>query len=436
MDSLIAVAIIAGLILLNGIFVAAEFAIVAAPRLAIERRARAGQRIARLVHRVLADAREQDRFIATAQLGITLASLGLGMYGEHVLAGWIAAGLEALGGAQWIAAHAVAAGAAVIVLTYFHIVVGEMVPKSLALLHAERTVLGITPLLLCTKWIFYLIVVALNGTGNAALRLMGIDRRQAGHHRYYTPEELALVVQESQEAGVLPSESGRLIREIFEFGDLVAAQVMTPRVRVIGVAVGSGPEAIRAVLRSAPHTRYAVYQDNLDQALGMIHIKELLRLVLAGRHIELHHARPMPTVPETALLDGVLAAMRRQRAQMALVVDEYGGTAGIVTLQDLFEEVVGKVEEGGFATIDMYVDAAGRLRAPGTARLDEVAERLGVALEHEEVESVSGLVLTLLGRPPQPGDSVSYAALRFEVTAVQGYGVAECAISLAPNAPD
>jgi CBS domain containing-hemolysin-like protein len=435
-DSLIAVAIIAGLVLLNGLFVAAEFAIVAAPRLAIERRARAGQRTARLVRRVLANPREQDRFIATAQLGITFASLGLGMYGERVLAGWIAARLEVLGAAQWIAAHAVATVTAVIVLTYVHIVVGEMVPKSLALQHAERTVLGIARPLLWTKWLFYPIVIGLNGIGNAALRLVGIDRQQAGHHKYYTPEELALVVQESQEAGVLPSESGRLIREIFEFGDLVAAQVTTPRVRVIGVAVGSGPEAIRAVLRSAPHTRYPVYQDNLDQVLGMIHIKELLRLVLAGRSIELHHARPMPTVPETALLDGVLATMRQQRAQMALVVDEYGGTAGIVTLQDLFEEVVGKVEEGGFATSDMYVDGTGRLRAPGTARLDEVAERLGVALQHEEVESVSGLVLTLLGRPPQPGDTVRYATLRFEVTAVRGYGVAECAISLAPHAPD
>jgi CBS domain containing-hemolysin-like protein len=433
MDSLVAALIIAGLIVLNGLFVAAEFAIVAAPRLAIERRARGGQRIAIAVRRIPEDPREQDRFIATAQLGITFASLGLGMYGEHVLAEWIAAALERWGTSRWIAAHAVASVTAIVVLTYFHIVVGEMIPKSLALQRAERTVLWIAVPLIWMKRLFYPLVIALNGIGNRILALMGIDRRTATHQRYYTPEELELVVRESQEAGALPTESGNLIHQIFEFGDLVAAQAMLPRVRVTGIPVGSRPEQIEEILRRSPQTRYPIYQDDLDHVLGMVHIKELLRLILAGQSIEAPHARSMPTVPETAPLDTVLAAMRQQRAQMALVVDEHGGTAGVVTLQDLFEEVVGHVDESGSAAADMPEDEAGRIRVPGTARLDEVGDRLGVTLEHEEVDSVSGLVLTLLGRPPRIGDTVRYAGLLFEVTAVRGFGVGECLVSTAPN---
>jgi CBS domain containing-hemolysin-like protein len=430
-DSLVAVLVIAGLILLNGLFVAAEFAIVGAPRLAIERRARAGQRVARIVHRILGDPREQDRFIATAQLGITFASLGLGMYGEHVVATWIAGLLEAWGPGRWIAAHAVATVLSVAVLTYFHIVVGEMVPKSLALQRAERTVIWITPPMLGAKALFYPLVIGLNAVGNAVLSLVGVDRQRATHERYYTPQELELVVRESHEAGALPADSARLLHEIFEFGDLTAEQVMAPRVRVTGIPIGSDPKTMEEMLRTSPHTRYPVYDGHLDQVLGMVHIKDLLRLILKGEVLQPGHARAMPTVPETARLDTVLSVMRRERAQMALVVDEYGGMAGVVTLQDLFEEVVGRVDDGGAAPADSYVDATGRVRVPGTARLDEVGERLTVTLRHEDVDSVSGLVLTLLGRPPRIGDTVRYAGLLFEVTAVHGLGVAECAVSKA-----
>jgi CBS domain containing-hemolysin-like protein len=427
-DSVLAVAVIATLIALNGLYVAAEFAIVGAPRLAIERRAREGERIARAVHRILEHPREQDRFIATAQLGITFASLGLGMYGEHIVADWIAAGLETFGAAAWVSAPAVATITAVIVLTYFHIVIGEMVPKSLALQRAERTVLWITPPMLWTKALLYPIVVVLNGIGNAVLGLLGAGRQPATHERYYTPEELDLVVRESEEAGALPAGSGRLMHEIFEFGDLVAGQVMTPRVHVTGLPIGSTTAQLEEVLRGSPHTRYPVFKDDLDEVIGVIHIKDLLRLILAGANLDETHARPMPAVPETASLDAVLTMMRRDRTQLALVLDEHGGMAGVVTLQDLFEEVVGRVDEPVPGSVDIRVDETGRLRVPGTARLEDVGERLGVELRHDDVESVSGLVLTLLGRPPRVGDSVRYAGLRFQVTAVRGLGVAESAV--------
>ncbi|HSK11483.1 MAG TPA: hemolysin family protein, partial [Vicinamibacterales bacterium] len=411
MDNLLAVAVIALLIALNGLFVAAEFAIVGAPRMAIDRRARAGQQIASVVQAILREPREQDRFIATAQLGITFASLGLGMYGEHVVAGWIAGALHAWGPPGWVAAHAVATVLSVAILTYFHIVLGEMVPKSLALQRAERTVLWITPPLLATKVLLYPLVVGLNAIGNAVLSVIGIDRRSASHEQYYSARELDFVVRESQEAGALPAELGRLLHEIFQFGDLSAGEVMTPRVRVIGVPAGAEAQTIEKILQESAHTRYPLYEQDLDGVLGVVHVKDLLRLALRDRPVLPHHARPMPTVPITARLDPVLRVMREERAQMALVVDEYGGTAGILTLQDLFEEVVGRMDEPGSLRADLSLDGAGRLLVPGTARLDEVGERLAVTLSHADVDSVSGLVLTLLGRPPRAGEAVAYGGL-------------------------
>ena len=339
-------AIITVLILLNGVFVAAEFAIVGAPRAAIEARAAQGDRLARRVQRVLRDTQLQDRYIATAQLGITLASLGLGMYGEHVLADAIYDALGRAGAPAWLASHGVASVVAVAILTYFHIVVGEMVPKSLALQQAERLACWITPPMLWTKNVLYPFVVTLNGLGNLLLKAIGVNRQAQNAEQYYTPEELQLIVQESEELGALRSESSQMLQELFEFGDLTAGQVMVPRVRIVGIPVGTRPDAIREILADPAHTRYPVYEKDLDHIVGMVHIKDLLRLLLNDEPIAASQARAVPVVPETAALDAVLGVMRRERTQMAVVIDEHGGTAGVVTLEDLFEEVVGEIEEG------------------------------------------------------------------------------------------
>ena len=421
--------IIVVLILLNGLFVAAEFAIIGAPKASIDRRAAAGQRIAKIVQSVLRDPQKQDRYIATAQLGITLASLGLGMYGEHVLAEAI---YHQLGGSgvALLGSHAFASIVAVAVLTYFHIVVGEMIPKSLALQQAERMAMWVTPPMLWTKNILYPFVVGLNGLGNLVLRAVGI-RRQAQHaEQYYTAEELQMIVQESSEQGTLRKEASQMLQELFEFGDLTADQVMVPRVRIIGIPVGSTPEQVRAIMGATPHTRYPIFEGDLDHILGMIHIKHLLRVLLGGETITPGHARPLPYLPETAELDNVLDAMRRDRTQMVVVLDEHGGTAGIITLEDLFEEVVGEIAEDPGEKPPFHWDAQGRLRVPGTMRVDEVGQQFHLDLEHEDVDSVSGLVLTLLGRVPRVGDRVRYERLLFEVTAVKGHGVDECAVSM------
>ncbi len=430
------IVIIVLLLLVNAFFVVAEFAIVGVPRSSIDARASRKDRLARLVLGVLDDPRRKDLYIATAQIGITVASLGLGMYGEHAVADWI---LEAIGHstpAQWLAAHGFASIAAISVLTYFHIVIGEMLPKSLALQAPERIALWLTPPMLWIQTLIYPFVIVLNGIANAILRPFGIHHDHHNTDHYYSAEELQLIVEESEEKGVLRSESGQVLQELFEFGELTAGEVMVPRVRITGLPIGAGPDALRRILGTMPRTRYPVYDGDLDHIIGTYHIKDLLRMLLNGQPVTAAGARPAPMVPETALLDAVLSTMRRERAQFAVVIDEHGGTSGVVTLEDLFEEVVGEIHDGHERPSGPQRDADGRLRVPGTMRLDEVGQLFDLDLAHEDVDSVSGLVLTQLGRTPRVGDTVRYDRLELEVTAVKGHGVEEAAVILSGSEDD
>lgn len=427
---LVALLVIAALLLLNALFVAAEFAIIGAPRAAIERRALDGEAPARQVRRILADPLRQDRYIATAQLGITLASLGLGMYGEHALAEWFGARLHGIGvgeTAGWLSAHALASVLAIGVITYFHIVVGEMVPKSLALMNAEQTVLGITRPILAIQTLLYPFVVGLNGIGTGLLRLVGV-RRELGAGHFHTSEEIQFIVRESQEGGLLKAESGQVLRDLFEFGELTAGEAMVPRVRVVGLPVGADVDAMRACLSGGAHTRYPVYEGSLDTIVGVVHIKDLLRLIHAGLPLTHDAVRPTAYLPETVELDRVIGAMREARTQLVVVMDEHGGTAGILSIEDLVTEAVGEVEEGVEEEREIVSDGDGGVVVAGTVRLDEVGDRFGRELEHDEVDTVSGLVLALLERPPVVGDAVEYENLRFEVVAVEGHGVERCAV--------
>jgi len=422
---------IAGLILLNGLYVAAEFAIIGAPRTAVARRAAAGHRRARIVLRILEDPRRLDQYIATAQLGITAASIGLGMYGEHVLAEWLGRWLGGLGTLGPVTAHGVASTVAVAALTYVHIVLGEMVPKSLALHYPERTAFAVTPPMLWTRTALYPLVIGLNAVGNALLRAAGIRRTFTGGEQTHTAEELRAIVEQSEAGGLLERQAGKLLHELFEFGELTAGEVMVPRVRIVGLRRSATHQEIAEVLRTARHTRYPVYEHDLDHIVGIVHVKDLLRRQLAGEPLRVDEVRPVPFIPETSTLDAVLDVMRRERSEMVVVLDEHGGTAGLLTTEDLSEEVVGEIEEGRPATPPVWTDAEGRVRAAGTARLDEVGERFGLALDHPDVDTVSGLVLALLDRPPRSRDAVTYGGLRFEVKELAGRGVQECVVTRA-----
>ena len=413
-------------VVLNGLFVAAEFALIGAPKTAIEHRAGTGDRLARRLLGVLESPQEQDRYIATSQLGITVASLALGMYGEPGVAALVRPWLGGFGAAAATVASIIALG----LLTLAHIVFGEIAPKSLALQRADRIAqLAYWPMRI-TLLVFLPFVRALNGIANGSLRLIGIRRHEHAAEELYTPEELQLIVQESEQSGAIRAESGRLLRELFEFGDRTAAQAMQPRVRVRGVRAGAAPSDVRALVAKDRQTRYPLYEGDLDHIVGVVHARDLLRRLLANEPVTTADATPMPVVPESAALDDVLATMQRSGAHVAIVVDEHGGTAGLVSVEDLFEEVVGDIDEGTSEAPALAPLADGSVRAAGTLRLDEIGQHFDLTMEHEEVESISGLILAQLGRPPVVGDVVEYGRLHFEVTRVSGLGVGEVKVKL------
>jgi len=434
-DLLVPLSIIVALVVANGLFVAAEFAIVGAPRASVEHLAAQGSRLAQRVLRILANPKLQDRYIATTQIGISVASLGLGMYGEHWLAGRFEVWLAPVNLGGWIAVHTLASIIAVAFLTYLHIVIGEMVPKALALQRAQRTALFVSPVIELLEKALFPLVVGLNAIGNGLLRLIGIRRQEVDAERYHTSEELQFIVQESQEGGMLRGESAKILRELFEFGDLNAGEIMVPRVLLAGIPVGAEPDELRAIVRAHAFTRYPVYAGDLDHIVGSLHMKQVLRHLLTNQPVTERDARPVPYLPGPTTLEEVHEAMRRFSSQMAVVMDQHGGTAGLVTMEDLFEVIVGQVEEGpGRTTITR--EAGGRIRVTGTARLKDAGEALGRALDHPKVTTVSGLVLVLLGRPAQRGDLVNWRGVQVEVTEVAGRGVSEAVLWTAGPAPD
>lgn len=417
-------------ILINAIFVAAEFALIAAPKLSLERKSTSGDRLASHVLKVIKSPVRQDRYVATAQLGITLASLGLGMFGEHAMAAifetWIGVSLSDATRAATATALSLA------ILTVGHIVLGEMLPKGMALQNPVAVARWAHWPMQVTLVALYPFVVGLNNIANLTLRLVGVRRQENAHEQLYTPEELQLIVEESERGGTIRGESGKILRELFEFGDLTASQVMVPRVRVVGIRLGTTPDDVRRIVLEHRRTRYAIYDGDLDHIVGMLHAKDLLRRIIENQPIVASMVRRIPVVPESASLDDVLATLQDSRAHMALVIDEHGGTAGILNLEDLFEEVVGDIEEGAPSAPDIAPSADGTARVAGTLRLDELGQYFNVDLEHEEVESVSGLVLAQLGRPPVVGDVIEYERIRVEVTATSGRGVKDARVALLP----
>jgi CBS domain containing-hemolysin-like protein len=420
-------AIVLTLVILNGLFVAAEFAIVGAPLPALEHLAAQGHRRARFVLAIRRDPRLQDRFIATAQLGITFASLGLGMYAEHRVAELLLPYLAMLGTAAVASSHTVASVLAIAGLTYLHIVLGEMVPKTLALQHAQATALWIARPMAWIQAALRPLVLGLNGLGMFILGALGITR--STQHHAPDPETLRFVVEDSVAKGELEEDAGEVLAELFEFGQLTAVEVMTPRVRVLGLPRGANAAEIRAVLVRGRHARYPVYDETLDRIVGLVLMRDLLAILVDGRTLDGEAVRTVPFVPETSTLDTVLTRMRQSHTQFVVVMDEHGGTAGIVTIEDLFEEIVGEISDGSAVAPPIF-EVEGELHTLGMTRLDELGEYLDRNLERPDVDTVSGLVLSLLDRPPEVGDRVAWQALEFEVRALHGRGVRECAVHL------
>lgn len=429
------VIIIILLVILNGLFVLSEFAIIGVRPSQVEYLANEGNPTARGVLAVLRSNDKQNHYIATAQLGITIASLGLGMYGEPQIAHFVEPYLAHFFNLDPHSTVVVTIGYifGVGLLTYLHIVFGEMVPKSLALTYPDRAVFAVSQPMRLMQFIFYLPVRLLNGVGTALLHLFRIPPAE-GQARLHSPEELELIVSESVEGGLINESEREIIHRIFDFGTRQVNQVMTPRPKVQAIPhTISLPELLRQVAESQ-HSRFPVYEEDLDHIIGVLHIKDLVRYQskTKGNFDIRLLLRSIPVVPEHYPVEKLLSTFKRQRIHMAIVLDEFGGTAGIVTLEDLVEEVVGEVrDEFDLENEPVVQIEPGVLEVAGSYLIDDLKEYLYLGEEEElpDVETVSGLIMTELGRLPQVGDRFTYRDnIHFTVLDIDGLTVARARI--------
>lgn len=436
MEYLIPVLIISILILLNGFFVAAEFAIVGAPRTRIAQRAGEGSTAAQRVLDILQDTDRQNRYLATAQIGITIASLGLGMYGEHAIADWLVVPLESLGRLASPAAHSIAAVLSIGLLTYLHVVIGEMIPKSIALQSAETTVLRLERPMTIMDKLFLPIVAVLNGIGNGIMRLIGIPPAEP-HARLMSPEELEMIVEESYVGGLIQADEQLFIENIFDLSERTVGQVMTPRTRIVGLPVSADEKTVLTRACEARFTRLPIFEDGLDQIIGVLHLKDLARQQIhPDERFNLRNiARQIVFVPESLSLEDMLSRFRRERFQMAIVIDEFGGTAGLVTIEDVVEEVVGEIlDEFDQEIVPINRIRPGKLRVRGDLLLDELNQHYHLNLEHPDADTVGGLLMASLGRVLKPGDAfTTQSGVRLEVETVKGLAVQTVLVDIPPE---
>lgn len=431
-EFLVPLGIIALLILVNALFVAAEFSIVSAPYTRIASLAEQGDRAARQVLTVLRSPVKSNLYIATAQIGITAASLGLGMYGEHTIASWLLGPMQRYFQLSEAAAHSVALVLAISLLTYLHVVVGEMAPKSLAIQYAETSVLRLAmPMGLIGK-VLAPAVIVLNMMGNAITRLLGVPPAH-GHERLFSAEELAYIVEESYEGGKLDQSEQLYLENIFDFQDRAVDQVMTARTRLIGISIAASETEVLQTVCAARKTRYPVYERDMDHILGILHVKTLARQQVnrPGQFDLAKLLRPVLYVPESVTLNEMRQTFRAKQASLAVIMDEYGGTAGLVTVEDLVEEVVGEIlDEFDQELPPIQEMDDGLLLVRGDLILDELDQHYDLALDSEEVDTVGGLIMTLLGRVPKVGDVVEQDGVAFKVQSVDGMAVQTALVQL------
>ncbi|HMJ00915.1 MAG TPA: hemolysin family protein [Gaiellaceae bacterium] len=408
-----------GLLLLNAFFVAAEYGLVTARRTRITELRDQGNKRARLVLQITAN---PPRFIAAMQLGVTLTSLAIGALGEPVFAHIF----------DPIPATIVSFGLAFLLITYLHVVIGELVPKGIALGHPERTALTVsTPV----RWFFIALkplIWTLQQSSDAVLRVLGLE--PPGQERgVYSEAELKMLLERSTEHGELEAQEQEMLYKVFDFADKEVADVMVPRPEVVALSIDLPPEECLAAVIDSPYTRYPVYRETLDNIVGILHVRDLFSALvdrgIANVRVE-ELVRDAYIVPETKDLAAMLTEFRRTNQHMGIVVDEYGAMQGIVTLEDLLEEIVGEIEDE-FDLPDESVERIDddTIRIDGTFPIDDFNEQFGTQIPIEDYHSMGGFVFGILGRAPEPGDSVDHDGLRFDVEEIEGSRIRKVAVT-------
>ena len=424
METVLRLFAVAGLVLANGFFVAAEFALVSVRRTRVEELISQGNRTAAVVRQAIHD---PDRFIAATQLGITIASLLLGWIGDEALIP-ILEPLFRLLPESWLgAAHvSIAVAISFAIITFLHVVVGELAPKSIALQNPERTALIVARPVLWSFYIFLPFIWLLNGAGNLILRLIHVNPA-GGHQRAHSVQELKMLLDDSRRGGVLEEEEQRMLVGVFDLGDLTARQVMIPRPDLFTVAGDDPMRVLVERFRATGHSRFPVLgPGGVDDVVGVVSIKDLF-LDMPGNTVDLERPvqdlmRPVLFFPETKPVVDLLAVLREDHTRMAILVDEYGGVAGALTVEDIVEEIVGELQDELDREPSLVQPVDERtLVVSGQMRLEEANEDLELGLPEAEVyETVAGFILTHLQRLPKEGEAFRYRDIRLRVLKMRG----------------
>lgn len=430
------------LVLSNGFFVAAEFSLISVRKTRVAELVEKGVQGADAVQEAIS---KPDQVIAATQLGITISSLALGWLGEPALSHFIEPLVDLFPvEIQPAASITISSAIAFSLITFLHVVVGELAPKSIALQNPEKTALSVASPTLWTEKIFKPFIWALNGTGNALLRLVGVEPA-SGHQLVHSVEELKMIVNDSAKGGVVESKEREMLVAVFDFGEQLVRQVMIPRTEIVAVEADTKLDDIITLVSQSTYTKFPVYEDNLDQILGIVHVKDLINAkqrANCDQCVARDLVREAIYVPETAPVITLLNQFRINRQHIAIVLDEYGGTAGLVTLEDLLEEIVGEVSDP-FDKSQEEIQSLpdGSYLVDGLTLIDDVNAELGTHLENPDYDTIAGYIMGKLDRIPRLNDVIESEGYRFRVEAMDGMRIDKISIqplgtSSTPIAPD
>ena len=419
------------LVAANAFFVAAEFALVASRRTRIEAMIRRGDRKARIVRKALG---ELYRLLSATQLGITLTSILLGYVAEdtvaHLFHDWFATLPAAL---NFLTRGGIASVIAVGMISFLHVVFGELVPKTWAITHPEGTSRWVASPLIIFSWITRPFNFLLNASARFVVRLLGIKTTNPELDRVHSPEEIRMLVEQSRKTGGLGAGDARLLEGVFEFSEKNAREVMTPRTQIVALPAEASLAEAADRVAAAGRSRYPVTGDSLDDVVGIVHAKDILRGLLSGAETPVQDiARPAFFVPGTREVEDVLADMKRQKVHLAIVLDEFGGTAGLVTMEDLLEEIVGPIYDeydqpppplagsGAAASGGGGAGGGGVPILAGSTEISDVNRALKLQLDDTDYTTIGGLLFGRLGRLPKVGDRVNLEGATFEILEMDG----------------
>ena len=420
--------VIAILIAVNALYVAAEFSAVSVRTSRVQQEAEGGSTLAQRLLPHLRDAHALDRYVAACQIGITISSLVVGAYAQARVAPALSPLFERLGAMQAAAAQSTAAVVVLVVLTVFQMVLGELVPKSIALQSPMRTALWtVVPMQWSLRLMAWFIRV-LNGSGALVLRLMRVP--ESGHRHVHSAEEISYLVTESARGGLIkPNEQLRL-RQALQLAERPARTLMVPRTSILALDVDTDMAEVIRVATESPYTRFPVYEGTIDQVIGIVHVRDVATATAheGGNEGEAGGLRallrPLLVAPATMTADRLLVRLKEERRTMAILVDEFGGTAGLITIDNILDDLIGDIADEFRPTTPVPERLPdGRVRLPGTYPVDDAAAWTGAVWDHHRASSVGGLVMAALGRMAQPGDVITIASVRVEVERVDGRSV-------------